>query len=221
MKRFLPILCMTLFLLGMAKVPAAEGAVMYSISLDGTDVGLVNPIETPETGAQYYGFTLPGYGTPAFGAEANKGFVWLHRNTLTGDISIGLIQNKQGGGNGSMRVTFGGLPVTASLDLKDDPTVDTYSLTPPSAVFNWAWGGYSDGAVVGGLNGLWEITLTPSNVIGISSWDFVSGSDGSGRIALDLSKTLQIKPVPIPSSIIILVSGLIGLAGLRRKSGQG
>ena len=182
------------------KVLCSQGSqeinVIYNISQNGVDLGTVIPIETPETGAQYYDYRSPD-GYPDFGPEAKKSFVWLHRNTLTGDISMGLIHNTIGGGESTNRIhmVFTGLPDTASLVVKDDLN-DTYSLTPPTAEYRWGFSEHSDGAVMEGFGGLWQVTLTPSNIQGISSWSFVSGTYGTGRIELDLSKTLEIRAVP-------------------------
>ncbi|MDY6839506.1 MAG: hypothetical protein SWH78_16190 [Thermodesulfobacteriota bacterium] len=188
--------CLLPILVGfMVKQQTAEAAVVYSISQNGIDLGSVIPIETAETGAEYYDHRpLSGY--PDFGPEANKSFIWLHRNTLTDDISVGLIHNKErDGGTGKMFMRVSGLPSTASLDVTDDVpgggVTDTYSFSPPSAEFRWHWGGHADGAVIGGLNGLWTVTVTPFDSGGITFWHFVSASDGSGALTLTSQRHLK------------------------------
>ncbi len=195
-------------------------AMVYTFRNDAA-VEHVDPLSMAEDAAAYYG--LSNYsGYPAFGTVANKGFVWLYEDTTSGDISLGLIFNTEGaGGEGSVAMSFSGMPATAFWEVQDDgPHSDTYE-GMTSAQWHWWW--KTDGGMIGGLNGSWDITLTLRDSMGIDQWFFLDGDPLSpNRYLLDMEKPLVISagtnvPVPEPPAMLFLASALGVLQWVRRR----
>ena len=84
-------------------------------------------------------------------------------------------------GPSSATISFWGLPEGAYLAVKDDPD-DVYWLDPPSAKFHWQWAsGYTDGAILGGLNGEFTLSISPEFGPEIKEWLLVMGDPEEPR----------------------------------------
>ncbi len=213
MRRFIfPLLFLTFWV-------SSASAYTYSIT-NGVTNQTVDPLVTAETGASYYDYITPS-GHPAFGPEKNTAFFWLHENSLNGDITLGMIFNAtgSGGSSGSMNLGLTGLPLGWSWSVQDDANEVGGDGTTPS----WIWvSSYTDGGVIAGLDGEWEIAIQLLAASGIDNWFFLSGPDATNpaRTALDLSGqnlVIRSSAVPLPAAVWLFGSGILGLIGFSRS----
>lgn len=110
------------------------------------------------------------------------------------------------------------------FDILDPITADVSHFTPN---FPTGWINFSGGKLVSAFDGIGTASLQ-SGVIGTFDIDVILGNfelgDQSGNvIANDLYNIIvsgsdyKISDVPIPSALLLLGSGLVGLLGFRRK----
>ncbi len=97
---------------------------------------------------------------------------------------------------------------------------DTYA-TVGGTQFNTTngWGaGYTDGFVIGSLDNNWsmlgQFTESPS---GITGWQVVSSDLSTMSLSLEQGRRVRLSQVPIPATILLLGTGLVGLVGVRKK----
>jgi hypothetical protein len=170
----------------------------YSIT-NGAVVQPVAPLTEAESAAAYYTYNTPfaSSGDPDFGTQSSKGFFWLYENSLTGDISLGIIFDKPNDGSGgAVDMSFAGVPATGFVEVSDDPG-DAFTVTSG----NWGWSPCcTDGGVIGGLEGLWVITVTLNGATGVEEWFFLNGPSAVTPIPvpLDMREDLVIAAVPGP-----------------------
>jgi hypothetical protein len=210
-----------LTLLVLAFWTSTASAYTFSIS-NGTTFESVNPLVSAETGADYYGYSYPS-GTPAFGPEKGTAFFWLHENSLTGEITLGMIFNATGAGGfgGNMTLSLSGLPSGWSWSVQDDTNEVGSDGTTPS----WLWlSQYTDGGVIAGLDEEWEIVIQLLSVAGIDNWYFLSGPDGTNPTMIslnldgqDLIIQSQTSAVPLPAAVWLFGSGILGLIGFSKR----
>lgn len=134
----------------------------------------ITPLTQPGSAVDFYRFAND---QPNTGLEvANQALVFFYRDANTRDLSLVIILSKPGnpaGGEATLR--FDGLPPTARIALRDDPS-DTYEFTPPTATMTWRWlSERADGVVISGLPDEFEIVITPTFTRGIDGWQVLSG----------------------------------------------
>ena len=172
-------------------------AQVYEVT-NGPVLQQVVPLANAESAVDYYTYNNPfaSSGDPDFGTASSVGFIWLYENTLTGNISLGMIFDKpQDGSGGAVEMSFTGVPATGFVEVKDDPG---NVITVTGA--NWVWAACcTDGGVIGGLeNEFWEITITLDSATGVDRWFFLNGPSAvnPGSVLLDMSEDLVIAAVP-------------------------
>jgi len=163
----------------------------YSIT-NGLTGELIRPLSQPESARAYYDYrSSDASGHPNFGTESNSAFFWLYENSLTGDISLGMIfDDRHDGSGGAVNMTISGVPTTCFVEVADDPS-DRFSIN--GGVWSWAKC-CTDGGVLGGIGGFQEITIALNSFSGIDKWYFLNGpsSDNPERLLLDVTEELVI-----------------------------
>ncbi len=166
----------------------------------------VIPLTNPESAADFYSYNTPfaASGDPDFGTVSSAGFIWLYKNSLTGDISLGMIFDRPNDGSGGKVVmSISGIPPSGFVEVEDDPSGMGDNITLTHA--RWGWDSCcTDGGMFGGLeNGSWKITLTLEDCTGIEQWYFLNGPSAASpaRVLLDMSQDLVITAMPSPPAV--------------------
>jgi hypothetical protein len=226
MKKLLMYFVMILLISGMLNT---ANALEYSISNGGAGTA-ISPLSGAMSAAAYYNRISPD-GFPAFGTEADTAFTWLWEDTTTNEISLGIIFHTKGPAAGGIPgtivaadIAFSGIPGGAYWSVQDD--IEAYPYT--MSLVRWGWGRHTDGGVISGLNGEWIINIglysgADARPLGVDNWYFLSSDSGKYANAINISRGLTITasdgltPVPEPSTVILLGTGLIGFIGFGRK----
>ena len=224
MKKFLTPSCVVALIGALVLVSVSQvSAQQYTIT-NGSTTQEVVPITDARSAVAYYDWGAPGIGNPDFGTENNVGFFWLYEESDTGEISLGMIFNSTDAGDsdgGSADMTITGVASTGFVALTDDPN----ELTSVNGGV-WTWSpAFTDGGVIGGLEGFWEITITLNSFDGIDTWYFLNGPwpDSPSRTQLDMSKdlvifasletlALDIKPQSCPNPLNTKSQGVLPVA---------
>ena len=198
-----------------------QAASYYTVS-DGTSTYAVTPI-TGTDAATYFSYSSFS-GHPAFGTEADTGFIWLYEDTDDELVYLGLIFHTSASGSGSVDLALSGANAYSTGDpwvLKDDAAnLDGYS----SNTASWGWSGKTDGGVYGSWSDLSELILGLSNISGIDNWYWVDGDSDKLQFSgltgtTSGTVTINTSSVPAPAALLLMASGLAGLAGVRRRLG--
>lgn len=197
--------------------PVLASALTYQVD---TGSGWVNlsPLASAQTAAQHYGplNVGPGY------AESDTAFMWLHEDTNTGDIAWGtLLDVNSDTTDGNANITLQGLPSSAYISLRDDG-YEPGNITSGgtfNAVWNWV-GCCTDGVVVDGMTGEWQVDVQLTSYAGINNWYFLTGDvNAPTKIALTDNfavRAINAAGVPVPAPLALFAVGAVALYRRRR-----
>lgn len=217
MKKSIIFLCFVMIAVVVALTYAPQAqAFSYTITNDALSGIEVDPLSDSQSAAAYYNF-YNNSGHPAFGTESNTAFFWLYEDTNTNEISLGMVFDMpDDGSRGDLSMAISGVPNTGYIAFSDDPG----ELSTTGGDWFW-WGKFNDGGVIGRLEGIWQIDLTLNSYQNIDMWYFLDGPDPTDpdRIELNIGSdsSIVVSSIPEPATMILLGSGLLGIAGFRRK----
>ncbi len=159
-----------------------------------------NPLVRAKTAASFYDF---------FSASSHTGFeevresrLYLYVDSGTGRLSLVLTHGIDEDTSGITQPTSAvemdvtGLPAGVAVELADDNSSEFFSAGPGVARGRWAFGGNSDGGVLGAFPfpGSWKVVVTPRFSSGISSWGWVTHT--LVRTPLVMTEPLTIEAFP-------------------------
>jgi PKD repeat protein len=176
-----PIYLVTLLALILLAGPALKGGVAqpsesgYFVKQDNF-FHRVNPLTEARSAPAFYNYF--DYQANTNLVSPNHSLLFLYRDMNSGVLSLFIIHDAPDDGtDGSATFSFAGLPENAEYALMDDTDgSDEFSLDPPNGKVSWYWySEHTDGLVVSGIGDNFEITIRPSFLWGIESWDVLTG----------------------------------------------
>jgi len=147
------------------------------VASQGTQSFNINAIQNAEDDVAFYSYNVPNGASANTGLEMNDAVVlFLYENTLTGEISLFIIIDAVGGGNGGNgSIDFFCLSSSATLDFSDDP--GEISGIFPTVTANWRWANCcTDGALIGNVGCNSTFDFSPNFPAGISQMKWASGT---------------------------------------------
>ena len=165
-----------LLLLALFTLPVMAQELYFSVKQGANTYDLV-PLERAGPVAEFYNYRNDEAHT---GLEVvDHSILFLYRDTITGELYLVIIHDQPvDGTGGEVEFSFRGLPLGATIVIRDDPNAqDLYEFSPPTAFMHWQWiPEHTDGVVIGGLGEEFEIVITPDFIEGITGWDLVTGT---------------------------------------------
>ncbi len=148
----------------------------------------VFPLLGAASAEEFYNYSLFDYQARTSLEIPRHSLIAFYRDSRTGKLALIIIHNApDAGSGGGVKLRLEGLPSTAQLTLKDDPS-DEYTFEPPNAQVTWRWvSGRTDGLVVNDLGERFTLTLTPQLMQGVVGWKVYTVKDpaiGPERIPL-------------------------------------
>ncbi len=137
----------------------------------------INAIQNAQDDVAFFSYNVPNGASANTGLEVNDAVVlFLYENTNTGEISLFILIDDAGGGNGGRgSIDFFCLPTSATLDFSDDPGEITGLF--PTVTANWGWADCcTDGALIGNLGCNTTFDFFPNFTSGINNMFWVSGT---------------------------------------------
>ena len=140
----------------------------------------IYPIMTPSSAVEFYNYSALDYNALMNEELPRHTLLFVHRNSQTNALSLIIVHNAPDAGSaGRAGFQIDGLPSSARLALRDDPTRDTYDLA--NGRFQWEWAsGHTDGLVIEGLRAPLTLTVRPQFEHGIVGWKLLTQKSDDG-----------------------------------------
>ncbi|MFQ6116795.1 MAG: PKD domain-containing protein [Candidatus Bipolaricaulia bacterium] len=153
---------------------AAQGENLYFSVKQGTETYALTPISGTAGVRDFYDYNNDESHTGLEIAEHSILFLYEYG----GEFYLVIIHDEPNNDTGGeVEFSFSGLPSSATIVIRDDPSPDTWDFAPPTATVHWNWmPEHDDGVVIGSLGQEFSITITPSFISGVNEWDLVTGS---------------------------------------------
>ncbi|ASV44114.1 hypothetical protein PBI_SCTP2_99 [Salicola phage SCTP-2] len=164
--------------------------------IDGFDVF---PFKGSVDAVTYYGYDTTYGGSAAFEQQETMATtIYLYKDITTGNLSLQIVLDAYENSNsGSVVVTIGGLPSSASLVVQDDDDTgsDSYTWVDNStleASFNWGTC-CTDGMVLDQIGNFSNISINVNASNGVDKFKVVSSSNNVQYINFSETTTLQLE----------------------------
>ena len=140
----------------------------------------IYPVMTSSSAATFYNYSVLDFNALMQEELPRHTLLFIHRNANTNALSLIIVHNAPDAGSaGRASFQIDGLPASASLVLRDDPTRDTYDLS--NGRFQWEWAsGHTDGLVIEGLRAPMTLQVTPRFDRGIDGWKLLTTKTDDG-----------------------------------------
>ena len=132
---------------------------------------------TSESASEFYAYGIPIGASSNTGLETSNGMIMLlHEDLLTNETSLVIVLDAPSDGSGGdVEITFNCLPLTAFIDVADDP--GEFTGNAPNIVGDFFWASCcTDGGVIGGIGCGNTFTINPDIGSGIDEFTLVSGT---------------------------------------------
>ena len=208
-------LCFCIGMLSMLSPRAYADTAQFNVyDSNGAWIGLIDTISTAQSGAQYYNRSNAS-ANPDFEPQNGGLHLFLHRNTITGEYSIGLVADSRNDNSGGrLRGSLNGLGATSFLALADEAS-EVSMPTPGTAVFNFRWFNCcSDGFVVGGIDpNTLSLNFDITSSTGLTDFYFAGPGGALTSAPLGASAlSFTVAAAPEPSTWALMIMGFMFIA---------
>ena len=199
---------------------AAEAAsYVYGVQTDSQANQAVTVFESAGSIADFYNY-YDASGHPSFPTVSDEVLLFLHRDTTTGILGLGMIiDTLKDGSGGSLSFTVSGAPAGSLVTRKDDGG-ETPAKNAVNGSYDFNWNACcTDGFAAEGFeDAAWSVLFTDFIGTGLNGGSFIN-ADGS-LIALGApgSVTLTAAAVPVPAALPLAASGLALLGYAARRA---
>ncbi|MFO0759355.1 MAG: thrombospondin type 3 repeat-containing protein, partial [Byssovorax sp.] len=170
-------------------------------------MGTVQVIQTAQTGATHYSYSSSSGHPSGVNLAPLNANTWIHRNTLTGDLTFGFIFSQDNGvvnNTATLNFRLVNSVTDPAVSLSDDAG-EAVETPAGSNAFkgNYSYGDNTDGLAVSGISGpTWTAIIDSVNFGNITNWYFSNGTDAgfADDIHLVLGREYRVTPACNPPS---------------------
>jgi hypothetical protein len=198
-------------------------AIPIDVFQGGSFIGTINPYTGSTSSTDNWNKnTYPDIGPTG---TSKTGKIFFYDSMIDG-LNFNMLFHRTGMpryGSASWDVIIYGSPIDPYVKLSDDAN-ELQEVGDNVFQGRWSWGMNADGGIIGPLGGSnWAVTIDP---VSYSKLDNLYVYDASGsyfalNLNTDTTGTIVLTPtsvpVPEPTTILLIGTGLVGFLGLRKK----